>query len=156
MVSSMADKLGTQSEKIKSSDSSVSEVQSEPEQVTINTASFNDMIELNIIFMDNYKKNLYNKSSNPGFKLSKMEEELIMSMAIEAIKECAEFTAELPPPVSGIYEGVPISRIMEDVTSEDVFIFLGFVKGFPGKYIGKTWKVSETFATWLINNSPTG
>lgn len=139
------------------------ELQPEEEPVTIEEpvldikkAVFSEMIELNIMFIDNYKKNLYTQPKSMAFKLSRAEEDLIMSMTIEAIRECAEFTAELPPPVEGIYEGIPVSKIMDEVTEEDVKIFLGFVKSFPGKYIGKSWKISETFATWLINNSPTG
>lgn len=151
-ISSFATKVGVEAKKIEPK----KDIEEEVEEVKIKTATFSDMIELNIIFSDNYKNNLYNKNANPGFKLSKMEEELIMNMAIEAIKECAEFTIELPPPTEGIYRDAPIHRVMEEVTNEDVYIFLGFVKGFPGKYIGKTWKISETFATWLINNSPTG
>jgi len=152
-ISSFAVKIGEQAKKVQPIKDNIEQ---ENQEVKIKTASFSDMIELNIIFCDNYKNNFYNKSHVPGFKLSKMEEELIMNMAIDAIKECAEFTVELPPPTEGIYKDIPIHKIMEQVTSEDVYIFLGFVKNFPGKYIGKTWKISETFATWLINNSPTG
>lgn len=152
-VTAIASRMGVKN-KEEQAQESVEEV--EEVQAEIKKSNFNEMIELNIFFTDNYKKNLYNKPKNAGFKLSKMEEDLIMGMSIEAIKECAEFTVELPAPTSGIYQGVPISRVMEEVTSEDVVIFLGFVKAFPGKYIGKAWKISETFATWLINNSPTG
>lgn len=117
-------------------------------------ASFSEMLELNIIFMDNMKKPLYKKSQN-NMKLSAMEEELIMSNAILAIQECAEFTLELPNPTEGMYAGQRIYDIMSNANNEDVGVFLGFVKAYPGKYIGKEWKISETFATWLINNAPT-
>ncbi|MFN8575377.1 MAG: hypothetical protein U0354_00835 [Candidatus Sericytochromatia bacterium] len=157
-ISSLSNKMGQSAKALGAKDANEirqeEQIQEAPPE--IKTSSFNEMIELNIFFTDNYKKALYNKPKNAGFKLSKMEEELICGMAIEAIKECAEFTAELPPPASGIYEGRAISEVMENVTNDDIAIFLGFVKGFPGKYIGKTWKISETFATWLINNSPLG
>ncbi|GIW22022.1 MAG: hypothetical protein KatS3mg068_1029 [Candidatus Sericytochromatia bacterium] len=123
-ISSFADKVGVQAKKIQPK----VEDQEEIEEVKIKTATFSDMIELNITFCDNYKNNLYNKSASPGFRLSKMEEELIMGIAIEAIRECAEFTVELPPPSEGIYKDQPIHKIMEEVTSEDISIFLGFVK----------------------------
>jgi hypothetical protein len=151
MITSLATKMG-----VKNKEMEEDEAIAEAPPPEIKSSSFSEMIELNIFFTDNYKKNLYNKSKAAGFKLSRMEETLIVNMAIEAIKECAEFTAELPPPVTGIYAGTPVSKIMEDATEEDINIFLGFVKAFPGKYIGKSWKISETFATWLINNSPTG
>lgn len=151
LISALATSMG-----LKNKEAEVREEIVEEKPPEIKSSSFSEMIELNIFFTDNYKKNLYNKSKSPGFKLSRMEETLIINRAIEAIKECSEFTAELPPPSTGIYEGIPVSKIMEEVTEQDINIFLGFVKAFPGKYIGKTWKISETFATWLINNSPTG
>jgi hypothetical protein len=151
VVSSLANKVGVSSES-----NTAEQVEEEAPPPEMKMANFNDMIELNIIFLDNYKKNLYNKPKQNSFKLSKAEENLINGLAIEAIKECAEFTMELPPPSEGIYQGIPISKVMEEVSEQDVAIFLGFVKAFPGKYIGKTWKISETFATWLINNAPTG
>lgn len=126
----------------------------EEHSVDAQSASFSDMIELNIAFTDNMKKPLYKKPSGMATKLGAMEEDLIMSNALLAINECAEFTLDLPAPTTGIYAGQKIYDIMSNVSKEDVAIFLGFVKAFPGKYIGKEWKVSETFATWLINNAP--
>lgn len=124
--------------------------------ITAKQANYSDMLELNIIFTDNMKKPLYKKKTNAAsVRMGAMEEDLIMSNAILAINECAEFTLELPNPSSGLYAGQRIYDIMANVTKEDVAIFLGFVKAFPGKYIGKEWKISETFATWLINNAPT-
>lgn len=158
-ISSLSSKMGASAKALGGNDATeaIQEEQvQEAQQEQVKLSNFNEMIELNIFFTDNYKKNLYNKPKNAGFKLSKMEEELIAGMAMEAIRECAEFTAELPPPASGMYEGTPVSQVMDNVTEQDLAVFLGFVKAFPGKYIGKSWKISETFATWLINNSPLG
>ncbi len=133
----------------------------EPEEVpapspaaSAQTAGFSDMIELNIVFTDNMKKQLYKRKPGMNQKLGAMEEDLILSNALLAISECAEFTADLPSPTTGLYAGQKIYDIMSNVTKDDAAIFLGFVKAFPGKYIGKEWKISETFATWLINNAP--
>jgi hypothetical protein len=126
-----------------------------PPDINAKHANYSDMLELNIVFTDNMKKPLYKKKPNaPSTRMGAMEEDLIMSNAILAINECAEFTLELPNPTTGLYAGQRIYDIMANVTKEDVAIFLGFVKAFPGKYIGKEWKISETFATWLINNAP--
>lgn len=126
-----------------------------PPDINAKHANYSDMLELNIVFTDNMKKPLYKKKPNaPVTRMGAMEEDLIMSNAILAINECAEFTLELPNPTTGLYAGQRIYDIMANVTKEDVAIFLGFVKAFPGKYIGKEWKISETFATWLINNAP--
>lgn len=126
----------------------------EPEPVNAKTSNFSDMLELNIVFTDNMKKALYKKKPGMAQRMGAMEEDLILSNAMLAIAECAEFTTELPSPGTGIYAGKRIYDIMSNVTKEDVAIFLGFVKAYPGKYIGKEWKISETFATWLINNAP--
>lgn len=126
----------------------------EPEPVSAKTSNFSDMLELNIVFTDNMKKALYKKKPGMAQRMGAMEEDLILSNALLAIAECAEFTTELPSPGTGIYAGKRIYDIMSNVTKEDVAIFLGFVKAYPGKYIGKEWKISETFATWLINNAP--
>lgn len=126
----------------------------EPEPVNAKSSNFSDMLELNIVFTDNMKKALYKKKPGMNQRMGAMEEDLILSNALLAIAECAEFTTELPSPGTGIYAGKRIYDIMSNVTKEDVAIFLGFVKAYPGKYIGKEWKISETFATWLINNAP--
>lgn len=118
------------------------------------TSNFSDMIELNISFTDNMKKVLYKKNQSMSQRLGAMEEDLIMSNALLAIAECAEFTKDLPSPAKGLFAGKKIYDIMSNVTKGDVAVFLGFVKAYPGKYIGKEWKISETFATWLINNAP--
>ena len=130
------------------------EAEAAPAPPAAKTASFSDMLELNILFTDNMKKALYKKKPGMTQKLGAMEEDLIVSNALLAIAECAEFTAELPSPSTGIYAGKKIYDIMSNVNKDDVAIFLGFVKAYPGKYIGKEWKISETFATWLINNAP--
>lgn len=131
------------------------EVQVPPERPE-KKATFNDMLELNIIFMDNYKRPLYKKLQTRGTgRLGVMEENLILDTAINAIKECAEFTTELSSPTGGFFAGKKTFEVMSNVVGEDVQMFLGFVKSYPGKYIGKIWKISETFATWIINNSPT-
>ena len=45
---------------------------------------------------------------------------------------------------------------MKDTNEDDLKAFLGFVRSYPGKYMGGTWKISEVYATWVINNSPIG
>ena len=154
-TSSSGNAYGTVTDEAEGEEGVEEEPQGPPERPG-KKSTFNDMLELNIIFMDNYKRPLYSKLQTRGTgRLGNMEENLILDTAINAIKECAEFTAELPSPTSGWFAGKKTFEIMSDVTNEDVQMFLGFVKSFPGKYIGKTWKMSETFATWIINNSPT-
>lgn len=116
-------------------------------------ASFNDISELNIILTDNYDTPLYKKSVNA---LSRLEEDIIIANAILAIQQCAEFTKDSPPMSEGLYKGQKIDLLMENVSKEDILIFLGYMKSKPKKYISKSWKISEIFATWLANNAPIG
>ncbi len=52
---------------------------------------------------------------------------------------------------SGRYKGFTVYEAMEKTTKEDVRAFLGFVKTFPGKYMGIPYKINETYATWVMN-----
>lgn len=56
---------------------------------------------------------------------------------------------------SGRFKGKSTIDVMRDVTANDVKHFLQFVNAYPGKYIGFTWKSSETFATWVMNKGLT-
>ena len=109
------------------------------------------MTTLNITFTDNYDIALYKKR---GVALAKSEENLILLSAKDAIVQCAEYTLEMPDVQEGMYAGRKVSDLMTNVTEEDIMLFLGYVKERPQKYISKSWKISETYATWLVNNSP--
>ncbi len=124
----------------------------EPVELVVK-GSFDDMLNLNITFTDNYDVALYKRS---GMTLTKSEESLIMMNALEAIKQCAEFTKDAPAITDGHYKNSRIHEVMASLTEDDIAMFLGYVKAKPKKYIGKIWKISETFATWLLNNAPMG
>lgn len=127
------------------------EVEQIQPQKKMTHGSFEDMISLNVTLTDNYDAPLYKKRS---IALAKSEESLILLEAKDAIKQCAEFTKSMPPVQSGLYEGREISEIMENVSEEDITLFLGYIKARPQRYVSKSWKISETFATWLVNNAP--
>ncbi|MEZ4266003.1 MAG: CHAT domain-containing protein [Myxococcota bacterium] len=56
----------------------------------------------------------------------------------------------------GRFHGLNLGEAFERTTADDVRDFVTFVAEFPGKYIGHTWKLVEVYATWLINESPSG
>lgn len=116
--------------------------------------TFNEILDMNIIFTNNHDIPLYKK--NNSFKLSNSEENLSMITAIESIKECAQFTEGFPPISGGYYANQKINDVMSNVTEEDIKLFLGYAKIKPQLYASRTWKISETFATWLNGNSPMG
>lgn len=117
-------------------------------------AGFNDMANLNVFFTDNYDTALYKKKKTGSQEFSSAENSIMILNAIDAIKQCAEFTKDVPTPQEGFYKGIPVSRVMTEVTESDISFFLGYVKAKPKKYTGKSWKISETFATWLVSNAP--
>ncbi|MEM6783902.1 MAG: CHAT domain-containing protein [Bacteroidota bacterium] len=68
----------------------------------------------------------------------------------------ASYEVLLPPIEQGFYEGRLPFELMQEATTDDLVRFLDFVRSYPGKYLGGRWKISETFATWLINSAPLG
>ena len=50
---------------------------------------------------------------------------------------------------SGRYEGKTIFDVMIGCRREDLLSFLDFVIEYPRNYAGGTWKLTETFATWV-------
>jgi hypothetical protein len=54
----------------------------------------------------------------------------------------------------GIYKGQKLFDAMQAVTRSQLIDFLTYVKARPTKYAGHSWKVSETFATWMVSGTP--
>ncbi|MEI9958991.1 MAG: hypothetical protein WDM90_22360 [Ferruginibacter sp.] len=54
----------------------------------------------------------------------------------------------------GIFDGKKLFAAMQNITSANVKLFLDYVIARPKKYAGNNWKVSETIATWMINETP--
>ena len=57
---------------------------------------------------------------------------------------------------SGRFKGKSLMDALRDTRTKDLKDFLGFVRSFPGKYMGGIWKISEVYATWVLNNAPPG
>lgn len=58
------------------------------------------------------------------------------------------------PLKEGRYAGRSVMDVMKQCSKQDIKTFLNFVIDYPGKYIGNSWKINETFATWVLNNGP--
>jgi len=93
----------------------------------------------------------------------RLEDEIMAIMASdvyatwEFIKDMADdYPSWKEPMEGGKYDGFSMLDAMQNTTPSDVAAFLNFVLAFPGKYMGKTWKINETYATWLINATPLG
>jgi hypothetical protein len=56
---------------------------------------------------------------------------------------------------SGDFKGQKVLGVMTGCTSSTVEQFLEYIIARPRLYAGKKWKISEIFATWLMNGAPT-
>jgi hypothetical protein len=55
----------------------------------------------------------------------------------------------------GIFDGKKLFAAMQTVTRAHVKDFIDYVLARPQKYAGNNWKIAETFATWMVNSTPT-
>ncbi|MFN8671623.1 MAG: hypothetical protein U0457_06000 [Candidatus Sericytochromatia bacterium] len=144
----------TETEEEKNTNNYLEEENEPLQEEEASLGTFSKARDLNITFLDNYDMPLYKVQKNNMQPMTKNEESLVIEMAITAIKECAEFTIEMPPPTEGIYKGRSIYELMSNISPEELALFLGYVNGIPKRYVGHSWKISETYATWLISNAP--
>lgn len=116
---------------------------------------------LNIRFVDNYKEPFAHTRTLMYHASPRLEQELYDNMLM-AVKEVYDMIRDDPnydpreKITRGRFKGITWKEAMNKSTPGDLKAFLGFVRSFPGKYMGGTWKISETYATWLLNNAPPG
>ncbi len=119
--------------------------------------SFLDLHELNITFTDNKNSALFSFDirKTQSYRPSPMViDPIATKTAIEAIKECAERAASIPPAMEGPYANIPLSAVLSNIGESDLQAFLRYVKVYPGNYVGRNLKISETFATWIVYGAP--
>jgi hypothetical protein len=54
----------------------------------------------------------------------------------------------------GIFKGQKLFTAMQAATRNQLVDFLTYIQARPTKYAGHTWKISETFATWMVSGTP--
>jgi hypothetical protein len=54
----------------------------------------------------------------------------------------------------GLYDGQRLFDAMQKVTRRELIDFLQYIVARPRLYAGNTWKISETFATWMVSETP--
>jgi len=115
---------------------------------------------LNIDFKNMDREYLYNFNDLLQFDSKKLEDSLLKASAndvfatYDMLKDDKAFDGLKTPLTEGRYKNRSVAEVMSKCTPNDVIAFLKFVKGYPGKYIGNSWKINETFATWVLNNAP--
>jgi len=54
----------------------------------------------------------------------------------------------------GLFDGKKLFDAMEITTRDDLEEFLKYIVARPERYAGNTWKLSEIYATWMVNKTP--
>jgi len=127
------------------------------------TSIFYRLALLNIDFLDINEEPLYHPRHLFYFDSEELEELMLLKMKDDIFE-----TAEMIKPDSlvdprytekiqqGRFKGLHMIEAMEQSSHTDIKYFLEFVESFPGKYMGNSWKINETYATWVINDAPVG
>ncbi len=117
---------------------------------------FYEIIDRAIYFSDQYNEPVYYFGDIFYYDSPSYEAELLEIMATDIQTLAADLvgTIEDQDITGGIYKGKTMLTAMIETTPRDVLSFLRYVSYWPGKYMGYNWKISETYATWLINNTP--
>lgn len=120
--------------------------------------SFIELAEKNIVFCDNRKRPLYSLEQMRGKHGYTASEEVLAPMILEniiqAFHEVAPKAKAIPTPSSGIYANKPMDQVMEDISAEDIMMFLNYVQRFPRGYVGKNFRITESFAGWVVSGTP--
>jgi CHAT domain-containing protein/tetratricopeptide (TPR) repeat protein len=118
-----------------------------------------ELAKLDITMTDGFRKPLFTFRTLVNSETEAADEAVfqrILSDIIGTAKELGSDSALLKEPQkAGRYRGRTLYDVMTSVKRSDVEAFFQFVASYPGKYIGGTWRVDETFATWVINGAPT-
>ncbi|MBA2250260.1 MAG: CHAT domain-containing protein, partial [Chitinophagaceae bacterium] len=122
---------------------------------------FLDVSLLGIHFVDNSRMWLAHPRTLMYYNSPELDKDLYASMKSQ-VQEIWDMlhddSTELyhKPVTEGRFKGKSMMDALRDTKEQDLKSFLDFVKSYPGKYMGGTWKISEVYATWIINNSPLG
>ncbi|MFN8577390.1 MAG: hypothetical protein U0354_11075 [Candidatus Sericytochromatia bacterium] len=120
--------------------------------------TFLELAEKNIIFTDNKKVPLYTIEMLKGKSGYVASESVIAPMVMEniinAFQEVAPKAKGIPTPESGKYANIPMAQVMEEISEIDILEFLEYVRNFPRGYVGKNYRITESFAGWAVSGTP--
>jgi tetratricopeptide (TPR) repeat protein len=119
--------------------------------------------DLSIFFMDLYEAPFYNKLELLHYDSPELENiifELMVKDIIDGGYELESFEDKpeswTAATVGGKFDGLSILQFMQQATKFDLLMFFNYINTYPSNYMEKTWKITETFATWGINETPLG
>jgi tetratricopeptide (TPR) repeat protein/CHAT domain-containing protein len=122
---------------------------------------FMELANLNIDFLDISSEPLYHPRHLIYFDSPELESVMLKKMQddiLETLELIRPLAADEPswtaPAPSGRFRGLNMIEAMEKTQPADILAFLEFVNSYPGIYMGHSWKINETYATWIIHNCP--
>jgi len=122
---------------------------------------FSDLAFNGIIFTDAEKKPSYSLEYLLWHDSRKLEDSLfgVIENSLHTTYELVRNRPELPAsllsklPAGRFKNRIPL-EIIRDVTRKDLDAFFMYTRAYPVGYMGKNYRASESFAGWLISNSP--
>jgi CHAT domain-containing protein/Tfp pilus assembly protein PilF len=117
---------------------------------------FYNLIAYHIYLNDQYNGPIYDFDQVYFDYSPELERALIDSMVMD-IRTLADWLVDNiddQPITEGRYSGSMMIPVMQSATAQGLQDFLWYVNEYPAKYMGKEWKLGETYATWLINGAP--
>ncbi len=125
-----------------------------------NRSVFSDLAFLQIFFTDNSQQPFYDLRTLLTREKKEYIDSLYVSMSAnlkeiyELIKGTSQGDELSAVMTTGNFAGKSILQMLQDAKKEDIESFLFFVYSFPAKYMSEKYKLSETYATWLLNEAP--
>ncbi|HRG25555.1 MAG TPA: tetratricopeptide repeat protein, partial [Chitinophagaceae bacterium] len=122
---------------------------------------FSELAFNGIIFTDAKKNPLYTLDYLFHHDSRELEDSLF-GVIIESLHSTYELVKDRPELPASLLAKVTAGRfknripleIIRDVTRKDLEAFFMYTKAYPVGYMGKYYRASESFAGWLISNSP--
>jgi len=122
---------------------------------------FSELAFNGIIFTDAEKNPLYTLDYLFHHDSRELEDSLFgviiksLHSTYELVKDRPELPASLLAKVTaGRFKNRIPLEIIRDVTRKDLEAFFMYTKAYPVGYMGKNYRASESFAGWLVSNSP--
>ena len=93
------------------------------------------------------------------FQLDQQKEKTLLDSMIADIKFTGTTMKKQMPEQNqkvegGLFDGKKLFDAMEITTRIELEEFLKYIVARPERYAGNTWKLSEIYATWMINKTP--
>jgi WD40 repeat protein len=120
-----------------------------------------DLLMRAISFRDNFSQPVFNyrylyyyADSNTNNDIAAISKNLVDEVVAMLAEDTAKGDFVNVKGEKGIFAGDNVMRAMSRSKPEHLRLFLSFVSAYPRTYLGTSFKFSEMFATWVINNTP--